>query len=233
MPERRELMQKDCGCCGDDTAACRATETGELIADQCVVDRAQLCRSRAAPLLFSRRSTVAFDALGGAKFDAESRVRTPDDVARLLELVVADHENEIVRNTDLAAHLEAGTYPGHIAHPAINTAGPVKADAAGLERPPTLFFPPFIHCCLRRQLASALLARPRHGLGRLTETANCMLGPPLYRAVKRIIKRPLKLLETANHGRAPGKAPDPSSIFACRGACAGCKGGLPPTLRHA
>src|SRR6187397_3000196 len=82
-------------------------------------------------------------------------------------------------------------------------AAPVKADAAGLERAPALYFSSFFHCCLRRQLASALLARPRHGLRRLTETANCTLGPPLYRAVKWIIKRPLKLLESANHGRPP------------------------------
>ena len=82
------------------------------------------------------RSTVAFGALGGAKFDAEARVRTPDDVAGLFELVVADHEGEIVRNADLAAHLKTGTHRGHIAHPAIDTAGPVEADTAGLERAP-------------------------------------------------------------------------------------------------
>jgi hypothetical protein len=34
MQERRELEQKDRGCCGDDTAACRAAVTEELIADQ-------------------------------------------------------------------------------------------------------------------------------------------------------------------------------------------------------
>jgi hypothetical protein len=58
-----------------------------------------------------RGSTVACGAIAGAKFDAEARVRTPDDVARLFELVVADHENEIARNADLAAHLEAGAGP--------------------------------------------------------------------------------------------------------------------------
>jgi len=126
--------------------------------------------------------------LGSAKFHSQARVRTPDDVARLFELVVADHENEIVRNTDLAAHFETGTYPRHIPYAAIDTAGPVKADTAGLEGAPALGFSSFFHCCLR-----------------LTETANCTLGPPLYRAVKRIIKRPLKLLEITNQGNLPPK----------------------------
>jgi len=98
---------------------------------------------------------VPFGALGGAKFDAQSSVRTPDDVACLLELVVADHENEIVRNADLAAHLKTSTHRGHIAHPAIDTAGPVKADATGLERAPALYFSSFFHCCPRRQLVPA------------------------------------------------------------------------------
>ena len=70
------------------------------------------------------RSTVLFGASGGEKFDAKTRVRPPDDVARLLELVVTDHENEIVRNADLAAHLKTGTHGGHIAHPAIDAGGP-------------------------------------------------------------------------------------------------------------
>jgi hypothetical protein len=99
-------------------------------------------------------STVLFGASGGAKFDAEARVRTPDDVARLLDFVVAYHESEIAWNADLAAYLKTSTDGGHIAHPAINSASPVKADAAGLERAPSLYFSSFFHWCLRRQLAS-------------------------------------------------------------------------------
>ena len=67
---------------------------------------------------------MTFGALVGAKFHTQARIRTPDHVARLLELVVADHENEIAWNADLAAYLKTGTDGGHIAHPAIDAGGP-------------------------------------------------------------------------------------------------------------
>jgi hypothetical protein len=81
-------------------------------------------RALAGAFSLSTVSTVLFGASGGEKFDTKARVRTPDDVARLLELVVADHENEIAWNADLAAYLKTGTDGGHIAHPAIDAGGP-------------------------------------------------------------------------------------------------------------
>src|SRR6476620_5731729 len=41
---------------------------------------------------------------------------------------------------------------------------------------------------------------------RPTETASCTLGLPLYRTMKRVIKRPVKLSETANHSE-PARKP--------------------------
>ena len=79
-------------------------KTGELFADQRVGGPIQ-----AVPKPRWRRPghglPLACGALGGAKFHAQARVRTPDHMAGLFELVVADHENKIVRNADLAAHL--------------------------------------------------------------------------------------------------------------------------------
>jgi len=82
-------------------------QTGELVADQRVGGPIQ-----AVPKPQRRRRgdglPLAFGALGGAKFHTQARVRTPDHMAGLYELVVADHENKIVRNADLAAQAPAG-----------------------------------------------------------------------------------------------------------------------------
>jgi hypothetical protein len=50
----------------------------------------------------------------------------------------------------------------------------------------------------------------------LTETADCIVGLPIYRAVKLIIKTPLNLSEIANHGPPAEKARkdiDPATVF--------------------
>ena len=83
--------------CGKDRIDCRSISCGP--------DVISAVTARAAA---SSRSTVLFGALGGAKLHTEAGIRTPDDVARLLEAVVANHENKIVRYTNLACHLEAG-----------------------------------------------------------------------------------------------------------------------------
>jgi hypothetical protein len=68
---------------------------------------------------------------------------------------------------------------------------------------------------------------------RSTETADRRLDLPLYRTMKRILKRPINLLEAANQVGPASKAIDPALFFFGIGPCSARKGGLPPTFRHA
>ncbi len=125
---------------------------------------------------------------------------------------------------NLACDFEACTGRGHIADATVNAGRAVKRDRAALECAQTLNLASFVH---RSFLWSS-------NSGALVGRTHRILGLPIYRAVKLIIKNREKSQEFANH-RSPGPAKMLIDLgFRARTSpCACRKGGLPPARRHA
>jgi hypothetical protein len=68
---------------------------------------------------------------------------------------------------------------------------------------------------------------------RQTETADAIVGLPIYRVVKLIIKRRINAKESANHGAHGRKGLILRGFYRHIGACKSCKGGLPLARGHA
>jgi len=109
---------------------------------------AQLDRPRtpgSAAELYTVRCTRRLSG-GGTKFDSDPRIRTPNHVARLVEIVVPNKKHEVVGNAELACNLETSAGPRHVAYPAIYGRGTIECDRAPFQGTQALHFASFVHC---------------------------------------------------------------------------------------